>query len=253
MQIGMMNDPRKSPVAEAQWAADNGMQFLDLTIEGPLAEPGGIDIPAVRAVLDAHSMGVVGHTAPYLPFAFPIERVRRAAVEEVATLLPLFERAGAKKVNVHLARVVSGGQSLAIAQNRKSFGELAEIAAAHGLQIVVEHLPDAGTSIEDIANVLYADERLGFHLDVGHANVGGDRLEPLLAALGDRIAHVHMSDNRGRYDDHMPLGAGWIDYPRAVRLLKATGYDGTITLEVFGNDRDYLLMSVKKLRQWWDG
>lgn len=252
MQIGMMNDPRRDPVAEARWAATNGLQFLDLTIEGELAEPGGIDIAAIRAVLDETGMGVVGHTAPYLPFAFPVERVRRAAVEEVASLLPLFVAAGAAKVNVHLSRGVSGGQALAVAQNRKSFAELAEIAAPHGIQIVVEHLPDAGTSVDDMYSVLDADPRLGFHLDVGHANVGGDRLEPLLAALGSRIAHVHMSDNRGRHDDHMPLGAGWIDYPRAVRLLKATGYDGTITLEVFGSDRDYLLISVEKLRKWWN-
>ena len=253
MQIGMMNDPKRDPVEEARWAADNGLEFLDLTIEGALAEAGGIDIGAIKVVLAETGLHVVGHTAPYLPFAFPVERVRRAAVEEVAALLPLFVQAGASKVNVHLSRGIGGfGQPLAIAQNRKSFAELAEIAESHGLQIVVEHLPDPGTSVADIVAVLDADPRLGFHLDVGHAFVGGDRLEGLLNALGSRVAHVHMSDNRGKHDDHMPLGAGKINWSRAVKLLKAIGYDGTVTLEVFAQERDYLLRSAEKLRRWWD-
>ena len=94
MLIGMMNDPKRDPIEEARWAADNGLEFLDLTIEGALAEAGGIDIGAIKAVLAETGLHVVGHTAPYLPFAFPVERVRRAAVAEVAALLPLFVQVG---------------------------------------------------------------------------------------------------------------------------------------------------------------
>ena len=50
----------------------------------------------------------------------------------------------------------------------------------------------------------------------------------------------------------MPLGAGRIDWPRAIRLLKRAGYDGTITLEVFDQqDHDFLLLSAAKVRRWW--
>jgi sugar phosphate isomerase/epimerase len=49
----------------------------------------------------------------------------------------------------------------------------------------------------------------------------------------------------------MPLGAGRIDWPRAIRLIKGSGYDGTITLEVFANERDYVLQSAEKVRRWW--
>ena len=36
-------------------------------------------------------------------------------------------------------------------------------------------------------------------------------------------------------------------------MLQATGYDGTITLEVFTPDRHYLAYSRDVLRQIWDG
>jgi sugar phosphate isomerase/epimerase len=252
MQIGMMNNPQADVLEEARWAADHGFDFLDLTIEGPKAGLDRIDPKAIRQLLDQAGMGVVGHTAWFLPFGSPVERVRRAAVEEVAAALPAFAQVGVRLVNVHIAKGVSAfGHDSAIRMNGASFAELAERAEPHGIQIMVEHVPDRSTSIDDIRAILDHDSRLGFHLDVGHANIGGDRLDGLLKAFADRLCHVHLSDNRGREDDHMPLGAGRIDWPRAIRLIKGTGYDATITLEVFSSDRDYLLQSAEKVRKWW--
>ncbi|MCU0494138.1 MAG: sugar phosphate isomerase/epimerase, partial [Chloroflexaceae bacterium] len=84
MQIGMMNDPRRNAVDEARWAAANGLDFLDLTVEGPGAALEQIDAAQLKAVLDDGGMGVVGHTAWYLPFASPFARVRQAAADSVA-------------------------------------------------------------------------------------------------------------------------------------------------------------------------
>ena len=252
MQLGMMNDPQRNALEEARWAAGHGFDFLDLTIEGPAAAREQIDARAIRQVLADAGMGVVGHTAWFLPLASPIERVRRAAIEEVVATLPIFAGLGATLVNVHIARTVKTFGPEATARfNGASFAELAERAEPYGIRIMAEHPPDPGVSIADIRAILQADERLGFHLDVGHANVGSDRLEELLNAFADRLCHVHLSDNRGRDDDHMPLGAGNIDWRRAIRLIKHSGYDGTITLEVFAQERDYLLQSAEKVRQWW--
>ncbi len=252
MQLGMMNDPKLDALDEARWAAEHGFDFLDLTIEGPAADLEQLDVAALKQVLHNAGMSVVGHTAWFLPFASPAERVRRAAVAEVAAALPTFAELSARVVNVHIVNGVSSfGRAAMLQANGQSFAELAELAAPHGIQIIVEHPPDKSMSIDDIRKVLDADDRLGFHLDVGHANVGGDRLEGLLKAFGERLAHVHFSDNRGRSDDHMPLGSGRIDWPRAIGMLKAIGYDSTITLEVFATDRDYLLQSAEKVRQWW--
>jgi sugar phosphate isomerase/epimerase len=252
MQLGMMNNPQADVLEELRWAAANGFAFLDLTIEGPRAALDQIDPETIRQLLDQAGMGVVGHTAWFLPFGSPVERVRRAAVEEVAASLPAFATVGARLVNVHIARGVSHfGHDSMVRQNGTSFAELAEQAAPYGIQIMVEHVPDRVTGIDDIRTILNHDQRLGFHLDIGHANIGGDRLEGLLKAFAKRLCHVHLSDNRGREDDHMPLGAGRIDWPRAIRLLKQTGYDGTITLEVFATDRDLLLLSAEKVRKWW--
>jgi sugar phosphate isomerase/epimerase len=76
------------------------------------------------------------------------------------------------------------------------------------------------------------------HLDSGHAKLerGYDRWDEYLDQLGSKLLHVHLSENDGGADQHLPLGAAprsTTDWPQHIKRLKATGYDGTITLEVF--------------------
>jgi sugar phosphate isomerase/epimerase len=49
------------------------------------------------------------------------------------------------------------------------------------------------------------------------------------------------------------LGCGNVDVPGAIRALKGCGYDGTITLEVFSPDREYLRYSRDLLTRLWAG
>lgn len=253
MRLGMMNDPRYDVCDEARWAAENGLDFLDLTIEGPGAALEQIHVPALHAVLRETGLGVVGHTAWFLPFASPVARVRQAAVESIVETFDTFAALGARRVNVHIVfSPALFDRSDSVRWNAESFAHLAERAAPYGLQVMVEHPPSPAFSLEDIGAILDGDARLGFHLDVGHANVGNLSLATLLETFGARLAHVHLSDNRGRSDDHLPLGVGNIDWPDTIRLLKQSGYDDTVTLEVFGPDRDYLLLSARKVRGWWE-
>lgn len=251
MQLGMMNDPRLNACDEARWAAAHGFDFLDLTVEGPHAALEQIDLPQLRTILTDAGMGIIGHTAWYLPFVTPQKRVRDAAAECVVESFPLFAELGATWVNVHLA---TGARLFPLSQRlqwqAECFAELAERAAPFGLRIMVEHPPDPLIGASEIG-VVIADPRLGFHLDVGHAHVAGNRLDSLLKHFGPRLAHVHLSDNTGRSDDHLPLGAGTIGWPETIKKLKQVGYDHTITLEVFSADRDYLLLGARKVREWW--
>jgi sugar phosphate isomerase/epimerase len=63
--------------------------------------------------------------------------------------------------------------------------------------------------------------------------------------------HVHVSDNKRVNDDHLPLGVGTIDWPEQLGLLKASGYDGTITVEVFTPDRTFVVDSAERVRRIW--
>lgn len=248
-----MNNPRSDIHAEIEWIAKNEFDFLDLTVEGPSAALESLDGTKIAEQLRTHGLDVVGHTAWYLPFASPLAGLRQAAVAEVVRTFPLFSEVGARLVNVHMDRPVSLFNETDTQRfEAESFSQLAEEAAKFGLTIIVEHPPARFGTYERIANAVNADARLGFHLDVGHAVVAGLKMKKLLELTKGRLSHVHFSDNRGSSDDHMPIGAGTINWDEVVSLLIEGGYDATITLEVFSSDRRHVIASRDKVRELWE-
>src|SRR5947208_942940 len=82
MKIGAMNHPARNPLEEIDWIGKSGFDFVDFTLEPPAADPDQIDPAAVRAALDRHSLGVVAHTAWFLPFSSPFTSIREACLVE---------------------------------------------------------------------------------------------------------------------------------------------------------------------------
>lgn len=255
MLVGAMNHPMRDTVAEIRGFAAAGFDFLDLTLEPDHAFAATLDVPAVRRALDETGLGVVGHTAWYLPIASPFPSLRQAALVELELDLDVFARLGATRMNVHPDRGASLSQiDWIVERNADALESLAVAATPRGIQVMVENMPTMFGRVDVLKRLFDRVPALGFHLDAAHANLNVPRnsTPELLDAFADRLAHVHFSDNKGGdWDLHLPLGAGLIDWPAIVRDLKRHGYDGTITLEVFGDDPEYLYYSARKLRALW--
>ena len=255
MLIGTMNHPVNNVLDEIAWMADMGLEFLDLTLEPPTASAWRVNPDAIRNALDRHHLDVVGHTAYYLPIASAFEEVRRGAVAELRRCMEVFSRVGAKIMNVHPDRYTPmHDRAFYIKRNLESLRELLEDSGRLGVALMLENLPGDFNNARQLADLLDPLPMVGLHLDIGHANlkVPENTTEEILAAYGDRLWHVHLHDNKGGNDDlHLPLGAGSVDLPRAMRLLHSVNYDGTITLEVFSPDRQHLAYSRDVLRRVW--
>jgi sugar phosphate isomerase/epimerase len=256
MQIGAMNHPGRDLLEQIEWVAEMGLGFVDLTLEPPMAASWKVDRRAIRKALETHRLGVVGHTAFYLPIASGIEEIRRAALVELRRCVDVFAEIGARWMNVHPDRhAPMHDRSFFIDKNRETLGALLPYAAQHGVGVMVENLPGDFNTASQLGELLDPLPELGLHLDIGHANllVARSSVEELLTGYGARLRHVHLHDNKGGGADlHLPLGTGTVDVRGAVRLLKAHGYDGTITLEVFTPDPHHLSYSRDLLRRIWD-
>jgi sugar phosphate isomerase/epimerase len=256
MQIGAMNHPQAAVADEIRWMAAMGLDFIDLTLEPPAAAIDRVDAAEVRALLADHGMGVVGHTAYYLPLAHPFESVRRGAVEALKQSADAFSRVGARWMNIHPDRhAPMHDRAFYIAKNIESMQEVALACGDCGVGLMIENLPGDYNSPEQLADLLEPLPDLGLHLDIGHANlrVWGNQTEPILDRYAGRLKHVHLHDNKGGDADlHLPLGTGTMDWRRHVESLKRSGYDGTITLEVFTPDRRHFEYSRDVLRAAWD-
>ena len=101
MKIGAMNHPARDVISEIRWMAEMKLDFIDLTLEPPAACTGVIDVAAVKRALDDSGLGIVGHTAYYLPFCSPFKALRHGATEEFKRCIEIFGELGSKWVNVH--------------------------------------------------------------------------------------------------------------------------------------------------------
>jgi sugar phosphate isomerase/epimerase len=71
-----------------------------------------------------------------------------------------------------------------------------------------------------------------FCLDVGHQHsFSKTSLAKWIEALGDYLNEIHVHDNRGSHDEHLPVGRGTIDFALLFRLLRTKTISPLITLE----------------------
>src|SRR5829696_3420623 len=134
MQIGAMNHPAHDVLSEIRWMGDLGLEFIDLTIEPPAAASWRIDGGAIRRELNERGMGVVGHTAYYLPFASAFDTVRRGAIDELRRCLDIFAEVGAAWMNLHPDRhAPMHDRAFYIRRNIESLQELQEHADRVGV------------------------------------------------------------------------------------------------------------------------
>lgn len=108
---------------------------------------------------------------------------------------------------------------------------LQELAGAYPLGIFVENAQDLDPEPLRLLMDRITEPRIGVCLDVGHANYSRAPLEEWFDTLGDRIGYLHLSDNLGRFDDHIPLGQGTIPWQLVNDRWKGLGRDIPITLE----------------------
>lgn len=258
MKIGGMNHPARNPLEEIEWFGLHGFDFVDFTLEPPAADPDQIDPRAVRKALERFNLGVVAHTAWFLSLGSPFGSIREACLTEFRRSLGAAHKIGATVMNLHYSKSPSfSPKEQVVDWHVEVLARLCDDAAKVGLTIVMEHTPfGGGEQLENIVAIMEKVPLLRFHLDSGHAKLerSYDRWDEYLGRLGHKLLHVHLSENDGTADQHLPLGAAprsTTDWPEHIKKLKATGYDGTITLEVFSEHREYLLLSRELLRKWW--
>jgi sugar phosphate isomerase/epimerase len=74
--------------------------------------------------------------------------------------------------------------------------------------------------------------------DIGHWFLFSKTpLEEWFSELGPFLSHLHLHDNRGRGDDHRPIGKGKIDFPAFIKQLRKLNCNPTATLEAH-NQKD---------------
>lgn len=251
LKIGFPTHPRKDIIAEIKWIGENGFDFVDLFLEPDKNVPQKLDPRKIKAALEAYNLTSIGHTAWNLPLGSEHKDLRQAAVRIIKGYLNVFAALNTPKVTVH-ANWPSGlfSDLEGIKYQVESINELIAYADPLGIMIVYESIDTRRCTKENIQKILSANKKLGFHADIGHINLLGRKPLDYLAFFKTRLEHVHMHDNDGLKDLHLPLGTGNINWPALIASLKKI-YNGTITLEIFSREKEYVLYSKDMLKRLW--
>ncbi|HJZ65567.1 MAG TPA: sugar phosphate isomerase/epimerase family protein [Candidatus Acidoferrum sp.] len=169
-----------------------------------------------------------------------VERVRRIeAMDEFKRAIDVAEELPFPRLVLHM------GSSRETADPRK------RDAAFSTLEHLVLHAKHIGVTL-CVENTLsemsqptylrsFVDETrltgLRFNFDIGHANLGEDQQDERIAKafepMRELVASVHLHDNHGEKDEHLPPYQGSIDWESAIPVLKSANEKNLpITLEL---------------------
>ncbi|MBA4417225.1 MAG: hypothetical protein C0392_04850 [Syntrophus sp. (in: bacteria)] len=120
--------------------------------------------------------------------------------------------------------------------------------ADKGLLVMVENIfeeqPSTFLSLFDA----FKDRNLWFCFDSGHFNLFSKvSLDAWLLPLRDRVKEMHLHDNHGTSDEHLPVGMGTFPFRELKSFLKHTG-DLFFTNEV--HSEGYIMESTKNIKEF---
>ncbi|MBW2603026.1 MAG: sugar phosphate isomerase/epimerase [Deltaproteobacteria bacterium] len=258
MLYGAMNFPVKPILNELEAISKLGFDYIELTMDAPQAHYSIIRQQKKRLLkaLDRHKMKLVCHLPSFVYTADLTRGLREASLNEVLKSLEVAAELGCLKAVLHPSYIMGLGifvMDQAREYALESLDAITEKADQLDLLLCLENLfpkTHSPAKPEDFAEIFVKFPRLKLTLDTGHAHIGdteGKRAVKFIERFSDRIGHIHVSDNLGEVDNHLPVGAGTVNFSEIVKALKDMGYNDTITLEVFSKDRDYLKMSRNKI------
>jgi sugar phosphate isomerase/epimerase len=263
-KFGRLTNPREDILKEIGLTAKLGFDFVEIGIEGPGGDP-DILIKNKAKILKAiryNGLFAIAHTSWWSDLGSPYENVRKAWIEEGKRAMMAANGLEINLINFHahsnsFFMEVSSSKKLVLNNYVSSMKELVDYGRGLGLKVMIENMPDK-REIHNLTDIKYITDRvngLGFHLDVGHAYINGGMKSVLdyIRVFRKRLWHIHMHDNHGQGDEHLPLGTASLEYEKVVSAIKRIGYDKTITLEVFTKDLDYAQYSMNKLKKLWKG
>ena len=168
----------------------------------------------------------------------PDPHYRRVRVEHTKRALTLAKELGAPSITTEPGGPLEGrSRAECLRLFVETLKPVVDHAANVGVPILIE--PEPALLIETADQYLefaghFPTPVVGLNFDIGHFYCVGDEPAPTVHKLKDHIRHVHLEDIAAtRLHHHLVPGEGAIDFRATLTALKAVGYGGWVTIELY--------------------
>ena len=148
---------------------------------------------------------------------------------------------GIDRMTVHSGFSYSKKREEMMQKNVKYYNAILPFAEKYNVKIMVENIAEEIYKrvfvIETAENILELKAMLNNHplikacWDTGHANTKALDQYDNITKLKGELCGLHLQDNNGYNDDHMPLLMGTVNFDEVMKGLIDVGYDGPFNME----------------------
>lgn len=242
--------------------ADLGYRGVELMVNWPHLWPSALGAEGrrrVRRLLDERGMRILSLAPPMLDLNLvsPAPEMRRYTLGHYVDVIRL-----AAEWEVPWVVVVPGKTHplLPLPDHYRdrwfddALDELDRAAAAEGIEITVENVPNsflprAEDLMERLARI--GNERIGITYDVANAVFAGENPSHGLEVAAPRLRFVHLSDTGTKVWAHAMVGTGVVPFAAIGETLAKIDFQGPSTMEIISDRPDEdILASHRALSQY---
>lgn len=207
---------------------------------------------AIRTIVRKYNPEVVVHISAFNT-SEENSVLRSAIIHEFINCCEYTKALGGKKIVMHSGRKQYSLHVPTIASCKNHNGKDAEyqrawelsidmfriccdIAKQYGITIFTENLGPIHLTVRCDELVKFVKEvkrdNLFIVFDIGHCHYTGGDIAAEVVECGHLLHHLHLHDNMGDKDSHLPVGEGNIDYTSFCDALKKVDYPGFYMMEL---------------------
>lgn len=219
---------------------------------------------AIRKIVAAYHPQVVVHISDF-NLSEENSVLRSAILHEFRNCCKYTRELGGREIVLHCGRE-SGSLHVPLVPHSSAWAEsvfdrtwrlsiqlfrtCCDIAKEYGITIHTENLNHAlvircDTLVKFVEDIDRNNVDIVF--DIGHCHQMGGDIPSEVLTCGSRLHHLHLHDNFGDRDGHMPIGEGNIDYRSFCEALRQVGYNGLYMMELRYCTPENLLQSKERL------
>jgi sugar phosphate isomerase/epimerase len=211
-------------------------------------------VNSMHAAIERLGLSVCGVHAPWMPsadIASLDNQEREHSIRDVKMAVDLLHRLGGRVLVIHPGAALKQSDDVdsKIATSQRSLREVAHYCHPKGIKIALENPPDYELCGDpERLLVLYqslAGSGIDACFDTGHANIVGG-IELWRRTAQEKI-YIHLHDNDGVHDYHIPPGSGSFPWKAFFGLITASTFQGIVSLELSpAQDTEGVLRASKK-------